>query len=82
MTAILLSSGVTVGKGTRVANTEVANERMLIVNVTAKVADKKNSSALGLKNDFHWRTVGMIKFLNADFDQPQGQWLVADGFSC
>ena len=70
--------GVTVGKGTRVANTEVANERMLIVNVTAKVADKKNSSALGLKNDFtgaHWYD----KVSEADFDQPQGQWLVAAG---
>ena len=41
--------GVTVGKGTRVANTEVANERMLIVNVTAKVADKKNSFLLKKK---------------------------------
>jgi len=70
--------GVTVGKGTRVANTEVANERMLIVNVTAKVADKKNSSALGLKNDFtgaRWYD----KVSEADFDQPQGQWLVAAG---
>ena len=70
--------GVTEGKGTRVANTEVANERMLIVNVTAKVADKKNSSALGLKNDFtgaRWYD----KVSEADFDQPQGQWLVAAG---
>ena len=70
--------GVTVGKGTSVANTEVANERMLIVNVTAKVADKKNSSALGLKNDFtgaRWYD----KVSEADFDQPQGQWLVAAG---
>ncbi len=70
--------GVTVGTGKRVANTEVANERMLIVNVTAKVADKKNSSALGLKNDFtgaRWYD----KVSEADFDQPQGQWLVAAG---
>ena len=69
---------VTVGKGTRVANTEVANERMLIVNVTAKVADKKNSSALGLKHDFTG-AVWYDKISEADFDQPQGQWLVAAG---
>ena len=70
--------GVTVGKGARVANTEVANERMLIVNVTAKVADKKNSSALGLKNDFTGKR-WYDKVSEADFDQPQGQWLVAAG---
>ena len=70
--------GVTVGKGTRVANTEVANERMLIVNVTAKVADKKNSSVLGLKNDLTGARL-YDKVSEADFDQPQGQWLVAAG---
>ena len=70
--------GVTVGKGTRVSNTEVANERMLIVNVTAKVADKKNPSALGLKHDFTGAT-WYDKVSEADFDQPQGQWLVAAG---
>ena len=69
---------ITIGKGTRVANTQVANERKLIVNVTAKVTDKKNPSALGLKTDYtgaQWYD----RVSDADFDQPQGQWLVAAG---
>lgn len=70
--------GITIGKGTRVANTEVANAKRLIVNVTAKKANDKKTYALGLMTTFagaHWYD----KVSSADFDQPQGQWLVAKG---
>ncbi|WP_270534645.1 DUF6383 domain-containing protein [Parabacteroides johnsonii] len=70
--------GITIGKGTRVANTEVANAKRLVVNVTAKKANDKKTYALGLMTTFagaHWYD----KVSSADFDQPQGQWLVAKG---
>ena len=70
--------GITIGKGTRVANTEVANAKRLIVNVTAKKANDKKTYALGLMTTYagaKWYD----KVSAADFDQPQGQWLVAKG---
>ena len=70
--------GITIGKGTRVTNTEVANAKRLIVNVTAKKANDKKTYALGLMTTYagaKWYD----KVSAADFDQPQGQWLVAKG---
>ena len=67
---------VTVGKGTRVAATEVANERMLIVNVTATVKDSKKTYAFGM-NEACSAVQLYDKVSSAEFAHPQGQWLVS-----